>query len=203
MEPVSSIITVADSLESLSPSDIFSSIRHLNVDVGCGKGRFLLAKAAANHDVNFLGIDRRLKRIQKVDRKVTRAGLGNVRLICMDAFRVIELLPAESVSVFFMFFPDPWPKRRHHGRRLFSQPFLDLILRALLKDGVNHVATDHEDYFREICAGFRSDQRIGEETPYEFTSEERTEFDIVFTGLNARIGRCAFRKIGGLPPPSQ
>jgi tRNA (guanine-N7-)-methyltransferase len=203
MEPVSSIITVADSLESLSPSDIFSSIRHLNVDVGCGKGRFLLAKAAANHDVNFLGIDRRLKRIQKVDRKVTRAGLGNVRLICMDAFRVIELLPAESVSVFFMFFPDPWPKRRHHGRRLFSQPFLDLILRALLKDGVIHVATDHEDYFRAICAGFRSDTRFGEEPPYEFTPEERTEFDIVFTGLNARIGRCAFRKIGGLPPPSQ
>jgi tRNA (guanine-N7-)-methyltransferase len=201
MEPDSFIISIAGSTESLLPAQIFPSLRPFNVDVGCGKGRFLLAKATVNPDINFLGIDRRLKRVQKVDRKLGRAGLRNVRLICMDAFRVIELLPPASVSTFFIFFPDPWPKRRHHERRLFSRPFLDAIHRTLLPEGVIHTATDHPDYFSKICGALRGDLRFGEVPPYEFTEEDRTEFHIVFTGLNAQIGRCSFRKIGDPPQP--
>jgi tRNA (guanine-N7-)-methyltransferase len=193
--PVSFIIRFPDTADSLPLAEIFPNGQPLDVDVGCGKGRFLFAKATGVANHNYLGIDRRLKRIQKVDRKLVRAGVTNVRLLCGEALAVISGLPTASVTTYYLFFPDPWPKRRHHRRRLVAESFLESIHRTLAPAGLLHVKTDNHEYFEQIHGLFQNDKRFQPEPPYEPTEDERTEFELVFSGLNVKIERCSFRKI--------
>jgi tRNA (guanine-N7-)-methyltransferase len=196
MESAFSAIISPTQNEFLPLDDLFGRKAPLELDVGCGKGRFLIARATATPNTNFIGIDRRLKRIQKVNRKIGAAHLTNVRLMCVEACYAIScLLPPLSVSTMYVFFPDPWPKRRHHGRRLFSQSFFDAIHKTLLDNGAIHIATDHMDYLSQIKHLFSIDSRFCEIPALERTEEYRTEFEITFLKLNQPIGRCSFRKI--------
>jgi tRNA (guanine-N7-)-methyltransferase len=165
----------------------------LAVDVGSGKGRFLLARAEAHPQTNFLGIERQYGRICKTAAKVRRAELENVRLARVEAAAgIAELLQPESVSIFYIFFPDPWPKRRHHRRRLINPDFLTLLHSRLERGGVVHFASDHEDYAVEVAKLFRKDERFDEIDPFVPSEDERTDFEIVFTGKP--IGRVSIRK---------
>ena len=121
----------------------------LHVDLGCGDGSFLCALAQRLPDKNFLGIERLLGRVRSSARKT--ASLDNVRLLQMESsYAVRYLLPAESVETFYLLFPDPWPKRRHQRRRIFSHGFLDSVAVALEENGLLRVATDQPDYFQQI-----------------------------------------------------
>lgn len=183
-------------LEPLPLSQFFSDPdRPIEVDVGCGKGRFLLARAQRFPETNFLGIERLLGRLRKVDRKLLRAGLTNVRLLRMEAYYATTyLLPSDAISAYYIFFPDPWPKARHHDHRLFNPAYLDALARTLRPGGLVHVATDHFPYFEEIHAILRADPRFEEVTPFEPTEAERTDFELLFLGQKP-IGRCSFRRI--------
>lgn len=170
---------------------------NLEVDLGCGKGRFLLARAFAHKEICFLGIDRRRARILKVERKALRLRLENIRLLDAEALYAVDnLLPDNSVSVYYLFFPDPWPKRRHHRRRLFDAVFLNALLRTLRAGGRIHVATDHLDYFAAIRDIFSADRRFTEVAPLIPADDERTDFELVFLAQNKPIGRCSFMKTG-------
>ena len=116
----------------------------LEIDLGSGKGRFLLAHAAKHPDHNFLGIDRMLRRIRKVDNRTRRLDLANIRLFrCEGYYAVTYLLPPASVDTLYVFFPDPWPKARHESHRIFNVPFLDALHRVLKPGALLHFATDH------------------------------------------------------------
>lgn len=182
--------------EKLPPLDrIFPSKSPLEIDVGCGKGRFLLAHAAANPAINMIGIEKKTIRIHKVERRIRRENLTNIRLIHGEAFAVIEtMLPPLSVDVFYFFFQDPWPKRRHHRRRLFSTEFMDKMHSALKNGGLIHVATDHMDYFEAISKVIAADKRFEAIPAYIPPEEERTDFEIIFLGQNKPIGRCSMKK---------
>ncbi|MEI8242616.1 MAG: tRNA (guanosine(46)-N7)-methyltransferase TrmB [bacterium] len=189
-----SVILRPGSIDALLPIDeLFDPARPLEVDCGCGKGRFLLARAAAHPDVQFIGIDRMLVRIRKLDRKIVRAGLANVRLLRMEAFYSLQkLLPAHRLRTVYLFFPDPWPKRRHHPRRLFSPAFLDVLWSRLAPGGTVQVATDHLDYFEEIRTRLAADARF-REVPHLVRSEaEQTDFEKIFRGQGLPVGECAF-----------
>lgn len=167
----------------------------LEVDVGCGKGRFLLARAAACPGINYLGIDRMLKRLRKVDRKAARSGLANVRLVRVEAaYAIRHLLPSASVSAFYIFFPDPWPKRRHQRRRMLTAVFVDSLHTALAPGGPVHIATDNSEYFEGIHEAFRADPRFSEEPAPVLAEAERTDFEMDFIAFGATISRCTFRK---------
>ena len=185
----------------LPVDELFDPARPLEVDCGCGKGRFLLARAAAHPDVQFLGIDRMLVRIRKLDRKVQRAGLHNVKLLRLEAFYSLQhLLPDHQIRTIYIFFPDPWPKRRHHRRRLFSPEFLDVLWARLETGGTVQVATDHLDYFAEIRKCLVADARF-REVPHLVRGEaEQTDFERIFRGQGLPIGECAFAALSG--PPS-
>ena len=112
-----------DSLtDHLDLQKIFERNAPLHVDLGCGDGLFLCGLAQRMPDKNFLGIERLLNRVRTSARKVAR--LDNVRLLRMESsYAVRYLLPAESVERFYLLFPDPWPKRRHHRRRIVTPGF--------------------------------------------------------------------------------
>jgi tRNA (guanine-N7-)-methyltransferase len=128
---------------------LFGRDAPLDVDLGCGDGSFLCEIAQRFPKTNFLGIERLTKRVEKVRRKAEK--IENLRVLRADSlFAVQYLLPECSVESFYLFFPDPWPKRRHQFRRIFTRDFLDAIAVALEQHGVLRVATDQRDYFQQI-----------------------------------------------------
>jgi len=175
--------------------DILAAGRPLEVDVGCGKGRFLIARAKAHPETDFLGIERLLMRLRKVAKKTTRAGLSNVYLLRIEASYAIEyLLPPLSVNTFYIFFPDPWPKRRHHKRRMFTPAFLDALHKTLRPGGRVHVATDHLGYMERIAELFGADHRFIEIPPFVPAEDEQTDFEITFLEEAKPIRRHAYSK---------
>jgi tRNA (guanine-N7-)-methyltransferase len=111
-----------------------------------------------------------------------------------NAYAVRYLLPEASAETFYLFFPDPWPKRRHHRRRIVTTDFLDSIHRALTADGILRIATDQSDYFNEI-------QRLVREhsgftvVDAEETALPMTKFERRFASAGAPIHRLALRKV--------
>lgn len=197
MEPGDAIIRPPSWTRQLPLEQLFPAAdsKPLEVDIGCGKGRFLTARAKTWPDINFLGIDRQLKRLRKADRKIRREQLANVRLLRIEAsYAVRYMLPAASVQAFYVFFPDPWPKRRHHRRRLFAGDFLDALDAVLCHSGRVHIATDHAEYFAFIRSRFLADVRFEEIPAFQPRDEERTEFERLFLGMQKTIGRCSFMK---------
>lgn len=183
-----------DWLNPLPIDTLFDKVQPLEIDLGCGKGRFLLARAARFPEVNFFGIDRMLRRIRKVDRKALRQGLTNIRLMRMEGYYAVSyLIPAGSVQTYYIFFPDPWPKKRHHDHRLFNAQFMDALFRTMKSDGCVHFATDHIPYYEEVKALVLKDSRFREIGAFEPMEEERTDFERYYIEKTP-IGRFSFQK---------
>jgi tRNA (guanine-N7-)-methyltransferase len=128
---------------------IFGRDAPLQVDLGCGDGAFLFALAEKTPEKNFLGTERLLHRVKKACRKAEK--IDNMQVLRVEsAYAVKHLLPAQSVEIFHLLFPDPWTKRKHHQRRIVGLDFLKTVHAALILEGVLRIATDHQDYFEQI-----------------------------------------------------
>ncbi len=135
-------------LDRLDWSVVFGNQQPVEIDLGCGKGGYLAWAATARPGHNFLGVDRLLGRLRKVQSKLRRTGLENVRLLRIEnGYFVGFLVPPRSVTAYHIYFPDPWPKKRHHRRRLFTADFVAHLASSLVDGGELHLATDEEDYF--------------------------------------------------------
>lgn len=171
---------------------VFDRPGPVEIDLGCGKGRFLLARASSNPDINFLGIDRMLRRIRKIDNKARRRRLANIRLMRIEGYYAVSyLIPADRIQTYYILFPDPWPKKKHREHRLFNPRFVDSLHRTLKPQGVVHIATDHLPYFDEIAAIMRGDSRFTEIDPFVPSPEEQTDFELYYVNKKP-IGRCSF-----------
>jgi tRNA (guanine-N7-)-methyltransferase len=178
--------------QQLDLEKIFGRKAPLHVDLGCGDGSFVCALAERLPDKDFLGIERLLGRIRSSARKA--ASLGNVRLLQMESsYAVRYLLPAESVEIFYLLFPDPWPKRRHHRRRIVTQDFLNSVHTALKENGTLYIATDHLDYFGKIkgIAGLNAGFVMGD-ADHDLPA---SKFGLIFRQKGAPIHWLALRKI--------
>jgi len=137
---------------SLETEEIRIGDRPLEMDLGCGDGSFLIDLAKHHPERDFIGVERLLGRCKKVSKKIKRNGLNNARILRLDSKYVVEwLLPEASVSRIHLLCPDPWPKVRHHRRRLVQIPFLTEIKTALAPGGEFLFMTDHEEYFEYAC----------------------------------------------------
>lgn len=153
----------------------------LEVDVGSGMGRFILARAAANPETMFIGIERLKSRVAKIARKAARAGLDNVFMVRLEALYVLRrMLPEHSVSRFYLFFPDPWPKRKHASHRVFNDEFRFLVWTRLVPGGDLQVATDSGDYFGDMASQMAGDRFFRRIPPVERSEAERTDFELIF-----------------------
>lgn len=135
----------------LDIATIYGRSAPLEVDLGCGDGFFLVEIAAADPARDFLGIERLHGRVRSARRKIMLRELTNARVLRVETSYAVErMLPAESVALFHLMFPDPWPKRRHWCRRVVTADFLTSVHHALVPGGLLRVVTDQTDYFREI-----------------------------------------------------
>ena len=176
---------------------IFGRVAPLQVDLGCGDGSFLCELAQLHPDKDFFGIDRLVGRVAKACRKA--ATVKNVRILNVESsYAVGYLLPEGSVETFYLLFPDPWPKRRHHRRRIVRLDFLDSIHHALEDGGSLRIATDQLDYFEKIrvLAENYSGFTIGDPNVDSDRNDlPLTKFERRFSALGAPIYRLALRKI--------
>ncbi len=167
-------ITLAERTTALDVAQIFGRAAPLEVDLGCGDGTFLAALALAHPERNFLGVERMPGRVRAACRKIGDAQIPNARVLRAEIVETLRvLLPARSAAVCHLLFSDPWPKRRHHGRRVFSEEFLEAAARVLLPGGLLRVATDHADYFAAM-------QRIAQGVTV-FTACPEASNEIAFT----------------------
>src|SRR6266576_1763195 len=117
-------------LEPLQIAEYFPTVQPLEVELGCGDASFLVNYAKAHPERNFIGVERLGGRIRKLDRKGRRAGLTNLRGVRIESSYFLEyLLPPKSAVALHIYFPDPWPKKKHRRHRLINERFPSLAHR--------------------------------------------------------------------------
>src|SRR5437870_938785 len=172
--------------------ELFGNRNSVILEIGSGKGRFLIASATERPDLNFIGIEKSLHYYRVIRGRVGKRGLRNVRLINHDAFLVLEkMIPDNSISEIHIYFPDPWPRRREQKRRIIRPEALTEIRRVLREGGNGIYVTDHREYFEAaaplIAQFFRTETRIPQpedppRTNYEakYRAEGREIYEVRF-----------------------
>jgi tRNA (guanine-N7-)-methyltransferase len=181
-------------LEPLKLAELFPQPQPLEVELGCGDASFLVEYARQNPRKNFIGVERLLGRIQKLDRKGRRTGLVNTRGVRIESAYFLQyLLPPHSAGALHIYFPDPWPKKKHRRHRLINPAFPALARAALAPGGTVFLRTDDADYFQqmnEVFAAAKAFARV--ETPAAL-AEIATDFERDFNARGIPTLRAAYR----------
>jgi tRNA (guanine-N7-)-methyltransferase len=136
-----------DSQQHYDYTQVFGRQAPLMVEIGFGNGETLAEMAAANPDYDYIGIEVHRPGVGQLLLRIEQQGLRNIRIYCHDALEVLEQRIADnSLTAVHLFFPDPWPKKKHHKRRIVQSGFVDLVARKLTPGGYFHAATDWEEY---------------------------------------------------------
>ncbi|HSW44389.1 MAG TPA: tRNA (guanosine(46)-N7)-methyltransferase TrmB [Phycisphaerae bacterium] len=164
--------------EKLDFRKIFGDDRPVEMEIGCGKGGFLLRRARAMPDRRFFAVEWANKFYKYAADRMVRRQVPNVRIMRADAVHLVRnALPPECLTMLHIYHPDPWPKKRHHKRRLIQPPFVAAAVDALVPGGRIAVQTDHAGYFEQIQSVLRAEKRI-----------EEVSFDIPEAGvLDGRV----------------
>lgn len=149
-------------------NEVFGNTHPVEIEVGFGKGLFLLNASAASADVNFLGIEKERKYMMYAATRLAKRNRTNVKVVCADArWFIKEWIGDASVQTVHIYFPDPWWKKRHHKRRLFNDDFADHLVRILRPGGRLSFATDVPEYYAETMPMLRAISALIELPPPE------------------------------------
>lgn len=183
-----------------SPRAAFGDDAPFELEIGCGKGGFLLRRALAHPELHLLGIEWANKIFKYTAERMARRGADNVRIMRTDASHFVRHhVPPESISALHVYHPDPWPKQRHHKRRLFQPAFVEAAVRALAPGGRWAIQTDHQEYFdwiRRVVAAANELEEVDYDDP-AFGIEEagaQTNYEIKYLREGRAIYRLALRK---------
>lgn len=180
---------------------LFGREAPVHVEIGFGNGEALAAMAAAHPENNYLGIEVHRPGVGSLLRRVGAEGLSNVRLAGVDAVELLTRVPDGVLGAVYLFFPDPWPKRRHHKRRLVQPEFARLVRRKLEIGGVWRLATDWEDYARHMLEVLTADpgfENLATDGTFVSRPQVRplTRFEQRGRKLGHTVRDLAFRRIG-------
>ncbi len=181
---------------------IFARTAPVVLEIGFGNGEHLLARAQAEPEKDFLGVEVHRPGAGRVMNRAQAAGLRNLRVACVDAVEVLrDWLPERSLSEIVVYFPDPWPKKRHHKRRLVQPPFASLAASRLAGGGLLKLATDWADYathmravldaepsLQSLAGGAGFVARPAERPPTRFETRGRKLGHEVFDLIYRRVG---------------
>ncbi len=135
------------------------------LEIGFGMGETTAAIAAANPQNDFLGLEVHGPGVGALLNRVVAAGLTNLRVIQHDAVEVVaQMIPVAALAGIHVYFPDPWPKKRHHKRRLLQPSFVSALAQRLVCGGYLHAATDWDEYAQEILATFGAEPLLANTT---------------------------------------
>ncbi len=204
---MSAAATVAPSDGNTFWRTLFGDDVPVEIEIGSGDGTFLLGRAVAAPRRNLLGIERSPRKAKRLAARLVRLGVGHVRTLQADASYVLALVPMASVRAYHVYFPDPWPKRRHGRRRIFSAPFVHALAQSLVDGGELYVATDVAAYMARIRtsivdSGAFAERSAGDDHPgldTAFARKYRAEGRALLLARFARVPRRATRPGGAQP----
>jgi len=192
--PASLLVSLETIVEPLDVNKLFARQQPLQVELGVGDGSFVVQYAALHPEWNFIGVERLLGRLRKIDRKGRRAGLANLRGVRIEASYFLEyLLPKKSVTALHVYFPDPWPKRKHRKHRLINERFPQLAREILLPGGAVYLRTDDADYFAQMKEVFEAGPFFAEIPTPQSLSEALTDFERGFLARGIQTLRLALQ----------
>jgi tRNA (guanine-N7-)-methyltransferase len=196
VSPENLVVQLETILEPLPLAKMFVQPQPLEVELGCGDASFLAEYARQNPGVNFIGVERLLGRIQKLHRKGTRLGLSNTRGVRIESAYFLQyLLPRHSAQAIHVYFPDPWPKKKHRKHRLINERFPGLAAAALTPGGTVYLRTDDADYFGQMNEVFAASKEfVQTETPATL-AQITTDFERDFNARGIPTLRAAYRRI--------
>jgi tRNA (guanine-N7-)-methyltransferase len=171
------------------------------LEIGCGMGETTAAIAAAHPERDFVGIEVHAPGVGAMLNRIAQGGLTNLRVIRHDAVEVVDaMVPEGSLAGIHVYFPDPWPKKRHHKRRLLKPAFVHALARRLRPGGYLHVATDWMPYAEEILATLSAEPLL-ENTAQEYAPRPAwrplTKFEARGLKLGHEVADLVFRKTSG------
>ncbi len=176
----------------------FDENKKIVIEIGSGKGGFIATMAKNHPDEQFLGIEMQRSALAIALKYIEQNSIPNLKLLCIDAFKVFASLKDNSVDVIFLNFSDPWPKKRHHKRRLTYPTFLDEYYRILKQDGMLVFKTDNEGLYIDSL-------KYVDQSKFELVSSDdnydgkasydaQTEYETKFRALNVPIHRLVAKK---------
>ena len=140
---------------------IFGNTKPLELEIGTGKGAFLAEESSRRNDVNFIGLERAHRYWRHASDRLRRRECWNARVVLVDAgYFLAEFVPDGAIAAVHVHFPDPWPKKRHHKRRLIQPRFIMQVERILVSGGRLQIVTDHDEYFAHIKDVIRASSLI-------------------------------------------
>lgn len=196
---------VRDLIQQLDPAGWFANQKPLELELGSGDGGFTLQYAQAHPEINLVAVERLWGRIKKIEKRGLRLGLTNIRLLRFEAGYLLKyLMPAGVFQTVHIYFPDPWPKKRHHKKRLINEEFVGLLWRVLKPCGKVYLRTDDAGYHAWMQTAFASNPGFQPvQTPPEL-AEMLTDFEKEFHAKGLPTLRLAYQKVAeAINPPSQ
>lgn len=191
------VVGLTSIVQRIDPAAIFPKTQPLEVELGCGDASFLVEYAARKPNHNFIGVERLLGRIAKLERKGRTAGLENLRGVRIESAYFLQwLLPPRSAAALHIYFPDPWPKKKHHRRRLINQDFPRLARNALTSSGRVFLRTDDPDYFAQMQSVFGACEHFREEQTPAGLAGVLTDFERDFNAQGISTLLAAYRVAG-------
>jgi tRNA (guanine-N7-)-methyltransferase len=190
---------IAFSGELLSPEEIFKRKAPLILEIGSGMGETTAAIAQAHPEADFIAVEVHGPGVGSLLNRIEKEKLPNIRIVRHDAVEVLERMVSDgSLAAIHLFFPDPWPKKRHHKRRLVQPSFVLLIKEKLSAGGIVHLATDWPDYAERIEAVF-AENAFFEKAQTGLMERPATKFEARGRRLGNPIRDLYFRRRGTAP----
>ncbi len=187
----------------VSFSDVFGRNNPVHIEIGSGRGTFLVNQAKVFEKIDFLGIEWASKYYKYAVDRIGRQRIGNVRIIRTEAASFIaNSINSSTVECFHIYFPDPWPKKRHHKRRFICAENVAQMTRCLKKGGLINITTDYAEYFEQMQnvfegfaeklkpikfvrpAGAEGDELVGTNYERKYLKEKRNIFTLAFRKLS-------------------
>lgn len=200
LEACGSIVINDLKAEGNTAHELFGNNNPIRIEIGCGKGDFIVGTAAKEPEVNFLAVEKVSDVLVTAAEKVKNSGLANVRVCCVDAKDLAEIFPEGSIDRIYLNFSDPWPKSRHEKRRLTYKSFLVIYKKILKKDGSIHFKTDNRGLFDFSLEEFKEFGMRMEKLTFDLHNSEymegnvMTEYEKRFSSMGVPINRveCYF-----------
>ena len=189
---------VAYAAQAVDFAALFGRVAPVTVEVGSGMGETTAQIAAAHPERDYLAIEVHAPGVGSLLRHVSELGLTNVRVVQHDAVEVLrDMVPADSLAAIHVFFPDPWPKKRHHKRRLIQSDFAALAASRLAPGGILHAATDWEEYayhVMEVLNATPALRNTGEGFAPRPATRPQTKFERRGVGLGHGVWDIVFER---------
>jgi tRNA (guanine-N7-)-methyltransferase len=183
--------------QAINPAQVFGRVAPLVLEIGSGMGETTIEIAKARPDANFLAVEVHGPGVGSLLNRISAAGLPNVKIIRHDALDVLEhMIPDNALAAIHLFFPDPWPKKRHHKRRMVQPEFASLAARKLAPGGTLHAATDWPDYAEHMRKVF-SKETLLEPAAAGFAARPVTKFESRGRRLGHPVRDLIFRRKSG------